>query len=131
MEIGKFLGVAILIVIIVIVLKQVKPELSVLVMILGSIVLLLFILNSFTSVITTVNEIITKTGISQNMFSIILKIVGVGYLIEFTADICKDTGNSSIADKVILGGKILILTMSLPIINSLFSVILELIQWKK
>lgn len=130
MEVGKFIGVAILICIIVVVLKQVKPELSVCVMILGGAVLLLYVLNSFTSVITTFNEIITKTGVSQNLFSIVLKIVGIGYLIEFTADICKDSGNSSIADKVILGGKILILTLAIPIINSLFNVILELIQWK-
>lgn len=128
MEVGKFIGVAILICIIVVVLKQVKPELSVCVMILGGAVLLLYVLNSFTSVITTFNEIITKTGVSQNLFSIVLKIVGIGYLIEFTADICKDSGNSSIADKVILGGKILILTLAIPIINSLFNVILELIQ---
>ena len=130
MEVGKFIGVAILICIIVVVLKQVKPELSVCVMILGGAVLLLYVLNSFTSVITTFNEIITKTGVSQNLFSIVLKIVGIGYLIEVTADICKDSGNSSIADKVILGGKILILTLAIPIINSLFNVILELIQWK-
>ena len=128
MEVGKFIGVAILICIIVVVLKQVKPELSVCVMILGGAILLLYVLNSFTSVITTFNEIITKTGVSQNLFSIVLKIVGIGYLIEFTADICKDSGNSSIADKVILGGKILILTLAIPIINSLFNVILELIQ---
>ena len=60
MEVGKFIGVAILICIIVVVLKQVKPELSVCVMILGGAVLLLYVLNSFTSVITTFNEIITK-----------------------------------------------------------------------
>jgi len=128
LEIGKFIGIAILICVIVVILKQVKPELSVCIMIIGGAILLLYVLNSFTSVITTFNEIITKTGVSQQLFSIVLKIVGVGYLIEFTADICKDSGNSSIADKVILGGKILILTLAIPIINSLFNVILELIQ---
>jgi len=131
LEIGKFIGIAILICVIVVILKQVKPELSVCIMIIGGAILLLYVLNSFTSVITTFNEIITKTGVSQQLFSIVLKIVGVGYLIEFTADICKDSGNSSIADKVILGGKILILTLAIPIINSLFNVILELIQWKQ
>lgn len=128
MEVGKFIGIAILICIIVLILKQVKPELSLLVLILGGAILFLFVINSFTSVITSFNEIITKTGVSQSLFSIVLKIIGVGYLIEFTADICKDSGNSSIADKVILGGKIIILTLALPIINSLFNVVLELIQ---
>jgi len=128
LEVGKFIGIAILICIIVLILKQVKPELSLLVLILGGAILFLFVINSFTSVITSFNEIITKTGVSQSLFSIVLKIIGVGYLIEFTADICKDSGNSSIADKVILGGKIIILTLALPIINSLFNVVLELIQ---
>ena len=61
------------------------------------------------------------------MFSTLLKIVGVGYLIEFSASVCIDSGNSSIADKVVLAGKILIFSMSLPIINNLFNLVMEFI----
>lgn len=128
MEIGKFIGIAILICVIVVILKQVKPELSLLALIIGSIILLLYVLTSFTSVIQSFNQIVTKTGVNSQLFTIIVKIVGVGYLVEFTADICKDSGNVSIADKVLLGGKIIILLLAIPIITNLFDVILELLR---
>ncbi len=128
MEIGKFIGIAILICIIVVILKQVKPELSLLALIIGSIILLLYVLSSFTSVITSFNQIVTKTGVNSQLFTVIIKIVGVGYLVEFTADVCKDSGNTSIADKVLLGGKIIILLLAIPIITNLFDIILELLQ---
>ncbi len=128
MEIGKFIGIAILICIIVVILKQVKPELSLLALIIGSIILLLYVLSSFTSVITSFNQIVTKTGVNSQLFTVIIKIVGVGYLVEFTADVCKDSGNTSIADKVLLGGKIIILLLAIPIITNLFEIILELLQ---
>lgn len=128
MEIGKFIGIAILICVIVVILKQVKPELSLFALIIGSIILLLYVLTSFTSVIQSFNQIVTKTGVNSQLFTIIVKIVGVGYLVEFTADICKDSGNVSIADKVLLGGKIIILLLAIPIITNLFDVILELLQ---
>ena len=58
----------------------------------------------------------------------VLKIVGVGYLTEFGANICVDSGNSSIADKVMLGGKIIILCFALPIVSNMLEVILGLIK---
>ena len=56
-----------------------------------------------------------------------LKIIGLGYLIEFSANVCRDSGNNSIADKVVLAGKIMIFVISMPIISNLFEMILELI----
>ena len=61
------------------------------------------------------------------MFGLVIKIIGVGYLVEFGASICSDSGNSSIAEKIILGGKIIIFTMAIPIITSLFEIIMSLL----
>ena len=55
-------------------------------------------------------------------------ILHVGYLIEFGVGVCNDTGNNSIGDKLILGGKVMILLMSLPIISSLFEIVVGILQ---
>ena len=55
-------------------------------------------------------------------------IVGIGYLTEFGANICQDNGNSSLADKILLAGKVIILCFALPIVNSMLNVIMGLIQ---
>ena len=57
-----------------------------------------------------------------------LKIIGIGYLVEFSANVCRDSGNSSIADKVIIAGKMMIFIISLPIITNLFDLVLDLVQ---
>lgn len=131
MEVIKLVGIGIVISIVTILLKQVKPELSIFAIIIGSVILLLYILNYFTSIFSTFNSILEKTNIDSQLFSLVIKIIGVGYLVEFGASICNDSGNSSIAEKIILGGKIIIFSMAVPIITSLFEVIMSLLKWEK
>ena len=128
MDVLKLVGLGVLICIVSIVVKQVKPELAVFVIIIGSAILLINILNSFTSNFATFNTILEKTSINGELFGLLIKIIGVGYLIEFGASICIDSGNSAVADKIILGGKIIIFTMAIPIITSLLNVILGLLE---
>lgn len=130
MEIFKIVAVGILICVVTLILKQVKPELSVTVVIAGSVILITYALSYFSTVFQVFGTIVNKTGIDQGLFTILLKLIGVGYLVEFGASICEDTGNSSIANKIVLCGKITIFIMAMPIITSLFHLILDLLWWK-
>ncbi|MCI5714216.1 MAG: stage III sporulation AC/AD family protein [Firmicutes bacterium] len=127
MEIFKIIALGILICVVIIIVKQIKPEFAVLVLIAGSIIMLCYLFNYFTNILGVFDKIISKTGINAELFSIILKIVGIGYLIEFAANICSDSGNPAIADKIVLGGKLIILTVSMPIITNLLDIIVELL----
>lgn len=128
MEILKIILIGILTCVAVIVLKNIKPELAILVSISGGIVILILIINSLSAVVSSFATIVTNTNIDISLFSNILKIVGIGYLTEFGANICNDSGNSSIADKILLAGKVIILCFALPIVNSMLNVIMGLIQ---
>ena len=127
MELFKVLIIGMIVSILALFLKQVKPEYSLLCIVVGSTIILFYIINSITDVFDFFNKVIDKTGISYDLFITMIKIVGLGYLVEFSANVCRDSGNSSIADKVILAGKIMIFLVSLPIISNLFNMILELI----
>ena len=127
MEIFKIVAVGILICVVTLILKQVKPELSVTVVIAGSVILITYALSYFSTVFQVFGNIVNKTGIDQGLFTILLKLIGVGYLVEFGASICEDTGNGSIANKIVLCGKITIFIMAMPIITSLFQLILDLL----
>lgn len=131
MEIFKIVAIGVLICVVTLILKQVKPELSITVVVAGSVILLTYALKYFTSIFGVFNSIVEKTGIDQSLFAILLKIIGVGYLVEFGASICEDTGNSSIASKIILCGKITIFVVAMPIITNLFELILDLLWLKK
>ena len=56
----------------------------------------------------------------NQLLKTVLKIVGIGYITEFSAGLLSDFGSASVADKVILGGKITIVALSLPIMENLF-----------
>lgn len=127
MELFKVLILGIIVSILTVLLKTVKPEYSLICLIVGSIIIIIYILNSILDVVGFFIDVVDKTGIDSQLFTILLKIVGIGYLVEFSAGVCRDSGNVSIADKVVLAGKILIFIMSMPIIGNLFNMIMELI----
>lgn len=127
MDIVKVIAVGIVTVVCVIILKQIKPELSIFAVVAGSLVILFMILNAVGTVLEEYKSIINKTGLNSGIFLSVLKIIGVGYLVEFAGDICTDAGVSSISQKILLAGKFLILIMCLPIIKNLLEVIMQFI----
>jgi stage III sporulation protein AD len=127
MEIFKIVALGVVGCVIVLLVKQLKPELAVTVIVAISILMFIYILKYFTQIFALFDDIVGKTGINEGLFSILIKIIGVGYLVEFAASICEDTGNSSIANKVVFAGKVSIFILAMPIIQNLFNLILELL----
>ena len=119
MEIFKVVGIGILAVIMSGLLKKDKPEFSILVTISGGVILLLMVLSSLTGAVTAFDDLVSKTGVDQNLFSGVLKIIGVGYVTEYASAICEDYGSKSTANKIQLAGKISIFVMALPVVNAL------------
>ena len=107
--------------------KQIKPELSVIITVAGSVVMLIYVLGYFNNIVVFYNELVVKTGVDQQYFTILLKAIGIGYLVEFASGIAKDSGNSSIADKVVFVGKLAILSLAVPIIQSIFHIISDIL----
>ncbi len=123
----KIVAVALIGCIATIVVKPVRSDYAILIALASGVIILAMLVNYLTSVFDALKLIINTTGISGNLYSLLIKIVGIGYLIEFTAGICADTGNSSLGDKVLLGGKIIILVMAMPIVTSILQIIMELL----
>lgn len=128
MEIMKIIGVAFVTALSSVLLKATKPELSFAVTVTGVIVILLFLVDSMQSTLTVFSSIAEMTGVENGLLKILLKIVGVGYLTEFGAGILNDFGSNAVADKVVLGGKITIVMLSLPVLESLLQLVRGFLQ---
>ena len=128
MDIMKIIGVAFITTIAAVLLKSTKPELSFAVTVTGVIVILLFIVDALENTLTVFTAIAEITGVENGLLKILLKIVGVGYITEFGAGILNDFGSNAVADKVTLGGKITIVLLSLPIIESLLKLVQGFLQ---
>lgn len=127
MDIAKVVAVGLITVVATIIVKQVKPEIAILITIAGSVIILILTVQMLQNVFAGFMGIFNKTGVGNSLFVPVLKIVGIGYLCEFGANLCVDGGCSSIADKILFCGKITILVISLPIINSVIDVIVGLL----
>lgn len=127
MEIFRIVGIGILTCFLAIIVKQIKPEFYIFILLSGGIAIFLLTLNKFGYIIDYFVKICEKTKIDASIFLTILKIVGIAFLTEFAANICNDSGNSSIGEKIIFAGKIIILFVSLPVITNLIDIIIEIL----
>ena len=124
----KLVGIAMIGVIVVLVLKTAKPEFAVFATIATGVVMLVVLTSSLTKVILAFDNIVAKSGVDENVFSAILKIIGIGYLTEYSSQIATDAGCGSIAQKLQLGGKIIIFLVSISIVTSLVDVVAQIVN---
>ncbi len=128
MEIVKIIGIAISAVIIIVVIKQYKPEFKVYISLIASTIIILLILSKISGIVELLTSITNRiNGTSYNFLKILIKITGIAFLTEFAVSICNDTGESAIATKVDLAGKVIIITVSIPIISSMLETILKIL----
>ncbi|MDD4815809.1 MAG: stage III sporulation protein AD [Clostridia bacterium] len=127
MDIFKILAIALLTCVATIIVKQVKPDFASIVAIAGGVLILLMLIDYLEKIVGVFQLIVNKTSLSPSILSTILKIIGVGYLTEFTSNICLDSGSSSLSSKVLLAGKIIILFMSLPILTNIIDIIVGIL----
>lgn len=112
----------------VVLLRQAKPELAVVVGLVGTILIFMMVVSGLTKVVSSINGIVAQTGLATQLFASILKIVGIGYLCEIAASICQEAGAKAVADMVVLGGKIIIMVLAIPIIQALVDVVLGVLS---
>lgn len=127
MDIFKIIGIAIIGCVCSLVLKNTQSQYAALSILATGIIVLIIALSSFSRVILSFQSIIDKTGVNSQVFSGLLKIIGIGYLTEYSQSVCDDLGCGSIGKKVSFAGKIAIFLLALPIIENLINVIVEIL----
>lgn len=127
MDIVKIIGIAFLALAIIIILKQYKPEFAMYVSILAGAIILLMSIGKLTGIITLLENISAKTKVNGEFLAILIKITGIAFLTEFAVSVCKDAGETAIANKVDLGGKVIIIAISIPIVSALLETVIKVL----
>ena len=127
MDIVKIIGIGLISLIIIIILKQYKPEFAVYVSIIAGILIIALTIGKIAGIIDILKNLANKTTINNQFLVLLIKITGIAILTEYTVSICKDSGESAIESKVDFGGKIVIISMSIPIISSLLETIIKVL----
>ena len=126
-ELLKIVSIALVTVFAHILIKQTKPEIAMLITIVGSIIIVVMAVNNLSSIFSSFYSIFEKTGVNTALLSPLFKIIAIGYLAEFGANICVDAGASGIADKILFCAKLIILVIALPIVTTVVDMVVALL----
>ncbi len=127
MDILKIIVIGFVAVIIIVILKQYRPEFAIYISIVAGVIILLMLTDTVSGIIQLLQDIASKANISGEFLKILIKITGIALLTEFSVSICKDAGETAIANKVDIGGKVIIISMSIPIIRALLETVLKIL----
>ncbi len=126
MEIIKIIGIGLIALILIIVIKQYKPEFALYISIAAGLIIFLLVMDKLSGIIDLLMNLSNKANINKDFIIILLKITGIAILSEFAISVCKDAGEAAIASKIDFGAKIIMVAISIPIIASLLEMILKI-----
>ncbi|QQY80609.1 stage III sporulation protein AD [Keratinibaculum paraultunense] len=128
MEILQIVTIGIVSTVLVVLLRQWdRPEFAIIVSIVTGIFIISMLLDKLKYIIDTLSQLIRYTNMESAYFTIVLKIIGIAYIVEFGAEISRDAGEEAIASKVELGGKIIIMVLAMPILLALIDLIIKIL----
>lgn len=127
MEVTKIIGIGFIAIILIIILKQYRPEFAVYISILAGVLIFFYIGEKLSGIIQILKEFSRKAQINNSFIILLLKITGIAILTDFAVSICRDSGESAIANKVDFGGKVVIISMAVPILSSLVELIINIL----
>lgn len=120
MEIIKFALVGIICAVLVVVVRQQRPELAVIVQLAGIAVLAILSIEYLKNIFAETDGLFSEVEfLNDGYLEILVKILWIAAVTKIGSDICKDSANSALATIVELVGKTVILAMCLSLIKTL------------
>lgn len=91
------------------------------------IVLLFLLIPAMSDIFDNFVNLGQDIGLNSQYVLVMIKALGIAYVSMFSSQLCRDFGQNSIADKIELGGKVIILLNAMTIINELIEEMLGFI----
>lgn len=122
------IGFSIISAALIVLIKQYKPEFAVPLSVIATAIVLILTIVQSTDIITLIDQMTSQTSIDKGSIKLLIKALGICYITQLAADTCKDSGETSLASRVELAGKITVAVMSLPLITNVLDIIAKLLQ---
>lgn len=119
MNIIGIAGIAIIAAVIAAMMRRYHQEYAVIISIAAGIVILLEIFANLSPAVKQISILLSSAGLTADYALILFKTLGICFLAQFAADSCRDAGESALASKVELAGKISIVVLALPLFEKI------------
>lgn len=129
MDIFKIVGLGIAAAILAVFIKNWRAEIAVQISLVAAAIIFIAILPYIKTLFSMFSDISNQIGLDAKYITLILKVIGIAYVAQFGAELCRDAGEASIASKIELGGKVIIVTLSMPLLYSFMEVVERIINF--
>lgn len=127
MEIFKIFAVGIIGTLLYTLVKQYKPEYAPAVQTGTALIIFIFAVSYISVIFSELKGFTEAYGIESGFIGAMVKALGIAVVSQVTADLCRDSGNTSAGTKIEFVGRLLIITIVLPILKSVSGFALELL----
>ncbi|MBS3976986.1 MAG: stage III sporulation protein AD [Syntrophomonadaceae bacterium] len=128
MEILQIVGIGIIASVVIVMVKQTQvPHSAVLISMVVGVGIFLAMLPKITMVVGILQELSDRAGVNQFYLTTIFRIIGIAYITEFGAQVCRDAGEGAVAGRVEFAGKIIIMVLAIPIIAAILESLVRLL----
>ncbi|KJS00802.1 MAG: stage III sporulation protein AD [Peptococcaceae bacterium BRH_c4a] len=123
----QIVGLGLVAVVLAVVLRHNKPEMAMFLSISVGVIIFLAMLGKIGSILEVLKDLSARANLSMVYLGAILKIVGIAYIADFGAQICRDAGEGAVASKIEFASKILVLVLAVPIIVAVLNSLLKIV----
>lgn len=127
MDIIKIAAFSFVSIFIISIFKGRRNDIAILISIACGTLIFIFLVDKMKAILNFLKDLSIKANIDTIYLNIVFKVIGIAFITTFCSEICKDAGQHSLAYKVELSGKILILLLSIPILMAVLNTIIKII----
>jgi stage III sporulation protein AD len=127
LDIIQVVGLGLVATFLILVVKEQKPVFAFLLATVTGVIIFLSLVGKISDVVSVLTRLADQAKVNTMFLETILKIIGIAYIAEFGAQVTRDAGQGSIASKIELAGKILIMVMAIPIITVIIETIVQIL----
>lgn len=120
-------GLGLIATFLILVIKEQKPVFAFLLATFAGVVIFISLADKIAEVIRILEQLANRAGVKTMFLETVLKIIGIAYIAEFGAQVTRDAGQESIASKIEMAGKVLILVMAIPIVTMIIETIIKIL----
>jgi stage III sporulation protein AD len=127
MEIIRVTGLAIASIILLALLRRVKPEIAIVLGVACAVIILMVAVSKLGELIGLVRDLVSGAGVNPGYAALLVRMIAIAFVAEFGADICRDAGEDSVARAVETVGKVMVLVLAVPIVRAVLEVLVGLL----
>lgn len=124
----KLVGIIVVSLILIVFIRETKREFSLLLSIAVGILVFFSVADNFYSLVKELVNLVSYSSEISSYLSLMIKILGISLLGQFVIDLCKDSGENALATQTEIATKIVIISMTLPLVNTVINIVTGLLK---